>query len=114
MCNLRQLKVMQVSAPSVYASLYLWGQGHTTSEGEKIPVRMDAMECTYPARIELLLPVVIEHAIDERSPLYGHTHDSLVVCPALFDPHFLDVRMYTAKLDVRIYRAKARRQDVQG
>jgi hypothetical protein len=25
----------------------------------------------------LLMPVVCEHAIDERSPLYGHTHDSL-------------------------------------
>ena len=63
----------------VYASLYLWGQGHTTAEGEKIPVRMDAMEFTYPAHLELLLPVVIEHTIDEKSPLFGHTHDSLTV-----------------------------------
>lgn len=63
----------------VYASLYLWGQGHTTAEGEKIPVRMDAMEFTYPAHLELLLPVVIEHTVDEKSPLFGHTHDSLTV-----------------------------------
>lgn len=68
-----------MSSPMVYASLYLWGQGHTTAEGEKIPVRMDAMEFTYPAHLELLLPVVIEHTVDEKSPLFGHTHDSLTV-----------------------------------
>jgi hypothetical protein len=27
----------------------------------------------------LLLPVVIEHTLDERSPLYGHTTQSLEV-----------------------------------
>jgi len=27
----------------------------------------------------LLVPVVVEHTIDERSPLYGHTHDTLEV-----------------------------------
>lgn len=25
----------------------------------------------------MLLPLIIEHTIDERSPLCGHTHDSL-------------------------------------
>ena len=33
-----------------------------------------------------LLPVIIEHTIDERSPLIGHTFDSLVAVrhPRLF------------------------------
>ncbi len=30
----------------------------------------------------LLTPVVAEHTVDERSPLYGHTHDSLEACGA--------------------------------
>lgn len=34
----------------------------------------------------LLMPVVVEHTIDERSPLYGHTHDSLEVRPRLVRP----------------------------
>ena len=37
------------------------------------------MEFTYPQRLELLLPTIIEHVIDERSPLFGHTHESLAV-----------------------------------
>ncbi len=31
----------------------------------------------------LLLPITIEHTIDERSPLCGHTHESLEVPPCL-------------------------------
>ena len=30
-----------------------------------------------------LLPVIIEHTIDERSPLIGHTFDSLVAVSSL-------------------------------
>ena len=30
----------------------------------------------------VLLPITIEHVIDERSPLHRHTHDSLVACGA--------------------------------
>lgn len=30
----------------------------------------------------LLLPLIIEHTVDERSPLCGHTHDSLLECGA--------------------------------
>lgn len=50
------------------------------------------MEFSYPAHLELLLPVVIEHTIDERSPLFGHTHDSLAVSldPASTAPKSLD------------------------
>lgn len=31
----------------------------------------------------LLLPLIIEHTIDERSPLCGHTHDSLMALNAV-------------------------------
>ena len=72
-----QFPVSQVVSPCVFGSLYLWGHGHTTAEGEHIPVRMEALEFSYPQHLELLLPVVIEHTIDERSPLFGHTHESL-------------------------------------
>ena len=30
----------------------------------------------------MLLPITIEHVIDEKSPLYRHTHESLVACGA--------------------------------
>lgn len=34
----------------------------------------------------LLLPLIIEHTIDERSPLCGHTHDSLAALNAVRAP----------------------------
>lgn len=72
---------LQVIAPSVRAFLYTWG-GRKTAEGEKIPVRIEELELGYIDGM-LLLPLVVEHTIDERSPIYGHTYDSLTVCPAL-------------------------------
>ena len=30
----------------------------------------------------MLLPITVEHVIDENSPLFRHTHDSLVNCGA--------------------------------
>ena len=72
---------MQVVSPSVRAIMYTWGPGRYTAEGEHMPIRMESLQVSYPTDIMLLLPVVIEHTIDERSPLYGHTHDSLMVRP---------------------------------
>lgn len=66
-------------APSVRAFLYTWG-GRKTAEGEKIPVRIEELDIGYIDGM-LLLPLVVEHSIDERSPLYGHTFESLRVCP---------------------------------
>lgn len=40
---------------------------------------MDALELSPPKPLQLLLPVVLEHTIDERSPLFGHTSESLTV-----------------------------------
>lgn len=68
---------MQVIAPSVRAFLYTWG-GRKTAEGEKIPVRIEELDLGYIDGM-LLLPLVVEHTIDERSPIYGHTYDSLTV-----------------------------------
>ena len=64
-------------APTVNAYLYTWA-GYRTAEGEFLPVRVEAIELGSIAGM-LLLPTVVEHTIDEGSPLYGHTHDSLVV-----------------------------------
>lgn len=69
---------MQVIAPSVRAYLYTWG-GRKTAEGEQIPVRIEELDIGYIDGM-LLLPLVVEHNIDERSPLYGHTYESLRVC----------------------------------
>ena len=69
--------LLQVIAPTVNAYLYTWA-GYRTAEGEFLPVRVEAIELGSIAGM-LLLPTVVEHTIDERSPLYGHTHDSLVV-----------------------------------
>ena len=41
--------------------------------------RMDPIELQHADHISLVLPLTLEHEIDERSPLYGHTYDSLSV-----------------------------------
>ncbi len=70
---------MQVVSPRVRAFLYTWGGGRVTAEGEHIPFRMDPIELQHADHISLVLPLTLEHEIDERSPLYGHTYDSLSV-----------------------------------
>ena len=61
----------------VRAWLYTWGHGRVTQEGEHVPLRVEAMEM--PAIEALLLtPIVLEHTIDERSPLHNLSHDDLV------------------------------------
>eukprot|EP00775_Hariotina_reticulata_P012503 gene12503-12638_t len=57
-------------APKIHAVMYTWGPGHTTAEGEHIPVMVQPLPLHY-LDATLLLPVVVEHTIDERSPLYG-------------------------------------------
>lgn len=68
---------LQVIAPRVKAYLYTWGEARGTHEGEQIPVKIEELEIGYIDGM-LLLPLVEEHNIDERSPLCGHTHQSLV------------------------------------
>ena len=45
--------------------------------GEHVPVRCEELQIGYIDGA-LLLPLIIEHTVDERSPLCGHTHDSLL------------------------------------
>lgn len=68
----------QVVDPKVKAYLYTFGRGRRTAEGETVPVRVEPLDLPAIAG-RLLLPLIIEHTIDEKSPLYGHTHESLVV-----------------------------------
>lgn len=77
----------QVIAPAVRAYLYTWG-GRKTAEGEKIPVRIEELDIGYIDGM-LLLPLVVEHSIDERSPLYGHTYESLRVCSMSHNSQFV-------------------------
>lgn len=51
-------------------------------------VRLDALELVPAKPLLLLLPVTMEHTIDERSPLFGHTSDSLTV-RARYNPNFV-------------------------
>ena len=39
-----------------------------TAEGEHIPFRMDPIELQHADHISLVLPLTLEHEIDERSP----------------------------------------------
>ena len=57
--------------------LFTWGDGRMTYEGEHIPVRVETMAVPQ-IQGALLLPSVLEHTIDERSPLHHLTHDDLV------------------------------------
>lgn len=61
----------------LHAYLYTWGDGRQTLEGEHIPVRVEPLELINIESM-LLLPTVIEHIIDERSPLHHLSHDDLV------------------------------------
>lgn len=64
--------------------LYTWTERRTI-EGERIPVRTESMEIGYIDG-NMLLPLILEHPIDERSPLMGHTHDSLLAVPTSSPP----------------------------
>ena len=81
MFRVADIRNTQVVEPKVKAYLYTWGQGRITAEGEKIPVRVEPLEVDYIDGM-LLLPLIIEHTIDERSPMCGHTHNSLVALNA--------------------------------
>ena len=49
----------------------------TNQTGEHVPVRCEELQIGYIDGA-LLLPLIIEHTVDERSPLCGHTHDTLL------------------------------------
>lgn len=68
---------MQVIAPRVKAYLYTWGEARYTIEGDRVPAKIEDLDIGYIDGM-LLLPLVEEHTIDERSPLSGHTHESLM------------------------------------
>ena len=70
----------KVIAPAVRACLYSWS-GRTTSEGERLPVSAQPLRISKLDPL-MLLPITIEHVIDETSPLFGHTHDSINACGA--------------------------------
>lgn len=78
MFRIADVRNAQVVEPKVLAYLYTWGDGRTTAEGEYLPFRADPLSIGYVDGM-LLLPLTIEHTIDERSPLYGHTYDTLMV-----------------------------------
>lgn len=65
----------------VSAYLYTWGAGRNSLEGEHIPVRVEAMELSHIQSM-LLIPTVMEHAIDERSPLFNLNYDNLCAMQA--------------------------------
>ena len=77
MFRIADVRNAQVVEPKVRAYLYTWGEGRITAESERIPVRVESIELDYIDGM-LLLPLIIEHTIDERSPLCGHTHSSLI------------------------------------
>ena len=77
MFRIADVRNAQVVEPKVKAYLYTWGEGRITAENERIPVRVESIELDYIDGM-LLLPLIIEHTIDERSPLCGHTHASLI------------------------------------
>ncbi|KAL4447568.1 hypothetical protein ABPG75_004787 [Micractinium tetrahymenae] len=81
MFRVADIRRTQVVDPKIKAFMYTWGEGRITAEGERIPVRCEALDLGYIDGM-LLLPLIIEHTIDERSPLCGHTHDSLMALNA--------------------------------
>ena len=76
MFRLADVRSTQVTEARLKVFLYTWGEGRITAEGEAIPVRVEELDLN-ELDGQLLLPLTLEHTIDERSPLCGHTHDSL-------------------------------------
>jgi len=80
MVRIADFRPTQVINPVVKAFLFTWA-GRTTAEGEHIPVRVEELTMGSPGSVGvdgmLILPIIIEHTIDEKSPLCGHTHDTL-------------------------------------
>jgi len=74
--RLADLRSIPIIDCSVRACLYLWGPGRTTREGETVKVQRYDMAMP-DVNGQLVLPHIVEHVIDESSPLYGHTHGSL-------------------------------------
>jgi hypothetical protein len=81
MFRVADIRNTQVVEPKVKAYLYTWGDGRVTAEGEQIPVRVEPLQVDYIDG-QLLLPLIIEHTVDEKSPLCGHTHQSLIALSA--------------------------------
>lgn len=83
MFRIADIRKTQVISPRVKAYLYTWGEPRCTNESERIPVKIEELDIGYIDGM-LLLPLVEEHTIDERSPLCGHTHQSLIDVNAEF------------------------------
>ncbi|KAL0049466.1 hypothetical protein WJX82_003049 [Trebouxia sp. C0006] len=77
MFRIADIRQTQVIAPRVKAYLYTWGPLRYTAEGDRIPAKIENLNIGYIDGM-LLLPLVEEHNIDERSPLCGHTHQTLM------------------------------------
>ncbi|KAG2426246.1 hypothetical protein HXX76_013004 [Chlamydomonas incerta] len=75
MFRLADIQRRSVIDPRVRVEMYTWGGGRRTAEGEKIPVIAQELSVTMDRT--LLLPVVVQHNVDEASPLFGHTLQSL-------------------------------------
>lgn len=78
MFRLADIQPRTVIDPRVRITLFTWGPGRRTAEGEPLPVQAAELRVTAIDR-SLLLPVTVEHLIDESSPLHGHTLQSLEV-----------------------------------
>jgi hypothetical protein len=78
MFRVADIRKRTVCHPRLRATLYTWPEHYLTREGEHQPVLVQDLPLHYLDE-NMLLPVVVEHTVDERSPLYGHTNQSLVV-----------------------------------
>ncbi|EFJ52245.1 hypothetical protein VOLCADRAFT_116283 [Volvox carteri f. nagariensis] len=75
MFRIADIQKRSVIDPRVRVVMYTWGPGRRTAEGERIPVIAQDMSVSLDCT--LLLPVTVEHSIDEASPLFCHTSQSL-------------------------------------
>lgn len=76
MFRLADVRSTQVTEARLKAFLYTWGEGRVTAEDEHITVRCEELDISQLDG-QVLLPITVEHTIDERSPLCGHTFNSL-------------------------------------
>ena len=78
MFRVADIREYPIIDPKIRAALYVWGPGRTTSEGEHVPLDVQQLEMhTYDDMF--VAPTLAEHVIDERSPLFGHTRETMEV-----------------------------------
>lgn len=81
MFRVADIREYAIIDPKIRGSLYIWGPGRNTAEGEHVPLDVQQLDMSSYDDL-FVVPTLVEHVIDESSPLFGHTRETLEVLAA--------------------------------